>query len=497
LDNLTKIILIPLDNRPVSYSLPIQIGQLNANVQVLVPPRELIGGLFHNTSVDKVLLWLIDTIQNNKIDFIVCSLDTIAYGGLIPSRRNPDTEAMIITRLSDLKIMIESHKKEHETKLYAFSSVMRISNNNINEEEKEYWDKYGELIFEFSYLTHKTQIEQCESDKDKLRELTGKIPEEILRDYLLTRKRNFDINKYYLSWIEDGFIDFLVYSQDDTAKFGLNVIEAQTLKDLITEKNLSSKITVQTGADEIPTDLLTRGLIEKSNEKISIFPVFSTEDGPNIISRYEDRTILESVFGQIDLCGADVVDSEEEADIILLVHTPTQSQNDHAMRIYTDPENEKAVEFCVNTIITTHKPIILADIAFANGSDNLLIRKLLANGINLGALYGFAGWNTTGNTLGSCISMGLSRYIAEKSNNLNFENFKKLLLIRLCDDWAYQTVIRQKIRALTQEADTRILSEELKPFIVNLANKINLSLSKLELSFPWNRTFEVEINLVD
>ncbi|EKE04359.1 MAG: hypothetical protein ACD_20C00085G0016 [uncultured bacterium] len=495
MNSLTKIILIPLDNRPVSYTLPVQIGQLNNNVEVLVPPRELIGGLTHNTNVDNVLLWLNETIQNNKIDFIVCSLDTIAYGGLIPSRRNPDTEAMIMARLSDFKILIENHKKEHNTRLYAFSSIMRISNNNINEEEKEYWDKYGELIFKFSYLTHKIQLEDKKTDKDELREITNQIPEEVLRDYLLARKRNFDVNKYYLSWIEDDFIDFMVYSQDDTAQYGLNVMEGKALQGLISEKDLSSKITVQTGADEIPDNLLIRGLVEKSNQKLSIFPVFSTEKGPNIISRYEDRTILESAFGQTNLCGAQITDSKEKADIILLVHTPANAQNDYAMSIYEDPENEKAIELCINIIKTTDKPVILADIAFANGADNLLAKKLLADGVNLDILYGYAGWNTTGNTLGSSLSMGISRYLAEKSGNLNFENFKKLLLIRISDDWAYQTVTRQKIRALTHEADTLILNEELKPLIINLAKKVNLTLSKIELSFPWNRTFEVEINI--
>ena len=33
--------------------------------------------------------------------------------------------------------------KEKDAKIYAFSSIMRISNNNYNEEEKEYWKDYG------------------------------------------------------------------------------------------------------------------------------------------------------------------------------------------------------------------------------------------------------------------------------------------------------------------------------------------------------------------
>lgn len=493
-----KIILIPLDNRPVSYSLPVQIGKLNKNVEILIPPKNLVGGLTDYTNIDKVLLWINNTLAGNDIDFIVCSLDTVAYGGLIPSRKSCDTKSMIRARLSDFRIIVENikHKHKHNTKLYGFSSIMRISNNNINEEEKEYWDKYGELIFRFSYLKHKSQsVFAYDVDREELENIKNKIPENILNDYLNTRKRNFDINKTYLSWIEEGFLDFLVYSQDDTAEWGYNVQEALALQEMIDDKNLSEKIMVRTGADEISCDLSIRGILDKYNETIYILPVFSTESGKNIISRYEDKTILESTLGQINLCGAEFVDNLEFADIILLVHTPVYAQNDYAMGIYTEPENEEAIKFCANIIKDSDKPVILADIASANGADNALVNNLLAKGVNLKTLYGYAGWNTTGNTLGSAISTGISRYIAEELNSFDTENFKKLFLIRLADDWAYQSVIRQKIRALTDEADIRLLEEELKPFIINLAQKLNLDLPKIELSFPWNRTFEVKINL--
>ena len=42
--NLTKkmnILIIPLDNRPVSYTLPVQIGQINRNVNILLPPENI------------------------------------------------------------------------------------------------------------------------------------------------------------------------------------------------------------------------------------------------------------------------------------------------------------------------------------------------------------------------------------------------------------------------------------------------------------------------
>ena len=82
--------------------------------------------------------------------------------------------------------------KEKNAKIYAFSSIMRISNNNINQEEKEYWSDWGKKIFEYSYNFHKNG--RVETD----------VPQEILKDYLETRKRNFEINKIYNGNIGHG-----------------------------------------------------------------------------------------------------------------------------------------------------------------------------------------------------------------------------------------------------------------------------------------------------
>ena len=64
---------------------------------------------------------------------------------------------------------------------------MRISNNYCNEEEKLYWSSYGKDIFEYSY------------NLDKFGHADTNVPQDIIEDYLLTRKRNFEINKIFSS----------------------------------------------------------------------------------------------------------------------------------------------------------------------------------------------------------------------------------------------------------------------------------------------------------
>ena len=59
--------------------------------------------------------------------------------------------------------------------------------------------------------------------------------------------------------------------------------------------------------------------------------------------------------------------------------------------------------------------------------------------------FGFAAWNTTSNTLGTVIAMMIIKLLAEKYDSYNAEAFKKLMAVRLLDDWAYQANVRSQI----------------------------------------------------
>ena len=177
-----KIGFLPIDNRPVCYTLPKLISQIDESIEFFIPDRNYLGDLTKYAKIEQLFEWLKSLPQ---IDALVLSLDTVAYGGLISSRRCPQTFDDIKRRVEILKQIL----KEKNCKIYAFSSIMRISNNNYNIEEKEYWAQYGKKIFEYSYNFHKNGVSE-----------TNEIPKEILEDYLSTRKRNFEINKIYLGY---------------------------------------------------------------------------------------------------------------------------------------------------------------------------------------------------------------------------------------------------------------------------------------------------------
>ena len=332
---------------------------------------------------------------------------------------------------------------------------MRISNNNYNEEEKEYWSEYGKKIFEYSFEFHKTGIEP-----------NSDIPKNILEDYVKTRTRNFEVNKRLLQFEKDGLFEFLIFSKDDCAQYGFNIMEANELK------NMGANI--KTGADEIPLTLLARAL----KKEIKIFVEYIEPENIDLISNYEDVSIKKSVEGQLELAGFNQVLDSDKADIILIVNNFKIKQGEHVMSWDTEPFN-KAFNM-------PNKSFAIADVRFAHGADNNFVEMLLQN-IDLKKFYGYAGWNTSANTLGSLLATIKTKF---KANQYNDIAFKKLHLIRFLDDWAYQANVRKMINK-PQDISTMMKPYENKLFKILGINPIE----NIKYSYPWNRKFEIEVDL--
>ena len=443
-----KIAFLPIDNRPVCYTLPEMIAKIDSDIEFFIPERELLGGLTKTADIEGLFKWLIDLPE---LDAIVLSLDTIAYGGLIPSRRCPETFEQIKERIDKLKKILETKK----SKIYAFSSIMRISNNNYNIEEKEYWKKWGKKIFDYSYHTHRFGCESC---------ISNMIPSAVLDDYLETRKRNFKINKIYLQWQKEGLFDTLVYSKDDCAQYGFNVQEAQFLEAL-------GGFT-KTGADEIPLTLLARAI----QGDMKVCPIFLEPD-KDLISKYEDVSVEKSVLGQLELANVRV-GLQEDSDVLLYVNNFIEEQGEIVMGVNT--------ESFADEFKTPKTPYMIADVRFANGADNNFIDEFFKNKIDEN-FYGYSAWNTTANSLGSLICAAKVRFFAKKYNP---DAFKKLQAVRFLDDWAYQANVRQTL----ESPDIKALSAGMVNYekIVELALDTKIS---AKYSFPWNRLFEVEVEL--
>lgn len=438
-----NIAFVPIDNRPVCYTLPAQICAADTGINLFMPEREWLGDLKKIADVDKIFQWLKDL---PSADAVILPLDTVAYGGLISSRRSTDTFDKIYNRIERLRGILS----EKNAKIYAFSSIMRISNNNINEEEKEYWNKWGKKIFNYSFCMDKFGT-VCKNE----------VPSDILDDYLATRRRNFEINKTYLQW--GNFFDTLVFSKDDCAEYGFNVQEARELEKL--------GGFVKTGADEIPLTLLARSI----KGKLKVSPIFLEPKYKNLISNYEDVSIENSVRGQLELAGCEVCEPQD-ADILLYVNNFKERQGEIVMKVPAAPYDGLWQK--------PDKPYMIADVRYANGSDNAFVEKLFEKDFD-DNFYGYSAWNTSANSLGSLICAAKVKYFAK---NYNDAAFKKLQTVRFLDDWAYQANVRQQLSL----PDENLIKQKMKPFENRAFEKLGTEYD-VDYKFPWNRLFEVEI----
>ena len=414
------------------------------DVELYLPPRELLGGLTSSAQIYKILSWLKEL---NEIDILIISLDTIAYGGLVSSRRSNDNFETIKERINCLKNIIT----EKGITTYACSSIMRISNNNINEEEKEYWNIWGKKIFDYSFNLHKAQKTKSYDSNAKFSCIRQIIPTEILEDYFSTRKRNFELNKLYLELQKEGVFKYLVFSKDDCAQFGINVAEAEELQEkIITDK---SNAIVKTGADEIPLSLMSKALCDFKKSKLKIYPKFLRPEEINLISKYEDVSILDSVKGQIELCGATLSPTEANADLVLIINNFKDEQGELVMDIATEP-------FCGDFSLP-NKPFVIIDVAYANGADNQFVKKLFEKQIDMKNYLGFAAWNTSANSLGSAICVAMFKL----QSKIKIEAFKRQQFIRFADDWAYQSNCRVSLKELVSKPDEILIEQLMQPFI--------------------------------
>lgn len=444
-----KICFIPIDNRPVCYNLIKEIAKIDNSIELYIPPRSMLGDLKRSADIVGLYSW-INSVPD--VDVIILSLDTLAYGGLVPSRRCPETFNEIQSRMLNFKEVLE----KKNAKIYAVSSIMRISNNNCNEEEKEYWNKYGKKIFEYSYEKHKFA-----SNLGLESPLKMIIPEHILDDYKKTRHRNFKINLMYLEWQKEGFFDTLVFSKDDCAEYGYNVMEAEHLVRMGGQ--------VITGADEIPLALLSKSIKADFN----VAPIFLEDDSKNLISNYEDISIEKSVKNQLEFAGIKITDVED-ADVVLVVNNFKKQQGEIVMKVDTEQFSGE--------LTLPSKPYMVADVRNANGADNNFVEELLSK-FRYDDFYGYSAWNTSANSLGSLICCAKVKYLAKQYNEMAF---KKVQMVRFMDDWAYQANVRQQI-----EKPCNILPL-MKPYEEKISKLLNLPIRN-EYFFPWERIFEVEV----
>lgn len=500
------VLALPVDGRPVTREQVQMVARI-ADCNLLCPPVEALGHFRNAADRDQLADWV---AQNAPVaDGFIFSLDMLVYGGLVPSRFIEDEQSALSERL---QLLVDLKRRYPDKPLYGFCATMRMSNNNENEEEKLYWADYGTDIWAWSFHSDRFSCTGDVEDREQAEAAQKRIPESVQRDYLDTRARNLAVTREVLTLVEDGVIDRLILPQDDTAEYGFNIAERRQLQQQVVERKLQQRVLIYPGADEVIYTLLVHQLQSLRRQKNTQVQPLRIALRPHhraaleeMVARYEDRPVMESIRCQIGAAGAQLVNEESEADVVIAVHCRGSVQGDWAMQYPLSEDlgiDSDWVGQLQQDLIQNKQLVALLDLAYANGGDPELIALLQTANLQetsqavLPALAAYSGWNTASNSIGSLVAQLCAR-LGRPQTAVSPPHNQHLLATRLLDDYLYQSRLRQSLRARQQEqqladGDLPALEDIYLPVARQWLEQQGFSTVTLDsVYFPWNRSFEV------
>ena len=492
-----KIVYLPLDERPCNRKFPPALFE-SGEMHICTPER--LGDKKTPASHQEVESFL--RRECAGADGLIVSFETLLYGGLIPSRLHTLDKAELLRRLSLLR---ELRAVNPGLRIFGFSCIMRCPTYSSSDEEPDYYETWGAELHQLGAARHRAALG---GDGAEAAALEARIPPEVTADYLTRRALNLELNLAVLELASDGTLDFLCIPQDDSAPLGFTAMDQGRVRRSVREKRLQSKVLIYPGADELGLTLLSRMRNTLADRVPAVYVHYAATGAPMVVPPFEDRPLGESVRYQLTAAGCRAAASPETADFILAVTAPGQNIAEASVQPRADLDYDvgrslPAFFAELRYWLDAGKPVSICDNAYCNGGDLELLDLLDAGG-RLMDLAGYAGWNTSANTMGTAIAQGV-RYLYEGAD----QRHDDFLVLRYLEDCGYDSVVRQSVTRdklpplgldyfhageCGGEA-ARLVEQGLREFIArslpSIASRIRLDGVRL----PWKRMFEVDLDV--
>lgn len=489
------LLYVPFDNRPVSLEYAVDTFKA-AGYEMLTPPEEYLANRTFAGDPDKLWQWVIENCR--QADGMVVSADALVYGGLVASRTHHEQAGVLEKRLDKLAKLRDMNPT---ARLYVFSTIMRSPKASAGGVEPPYYDQHGPMIFQLTAMEDKSETAGL-SQKEKWlwAEAKASVPADALQDWMERRAKNFKINSTLIEMTKAGLIDYFLLGRDDTSPYSQSHKEGRALQKQAAKLSLSQYASFP-GADQLGMIMLTRAMNNLEHELPVIAVRYAPGVGEATVPSYEDQPFGKTVVEHIAAAGGIVLRAPLQPDLIMAVNTPQNGVTDEAdWPTNTAVASPGIKEFVdgVQKDIKAGRRVAIADISFANGSDNALLREM-ADRYLLDRLSAYSGWNTASNTLGYAIGQGML------AKRINDTERKRLLAIRYLDEWAYQANVRHELSrdVVYARGGSVVYLNELAPFIQREAerkiryfafmNLWDMPLNTIHVTFPWNRMFEAHI----
>jgi hypothetical protein len=501
-----RIIYVPLDERPCNSKYPaLNVAGID-DCELVMPDPGILGKKKTAGDVEALARWL--RAETPRAQSLILSLESLVYGGLLPSRIHSLGAAECGARLS---LIPELKRANPSIEVSLFGLIMRTPSYSSAEEEPDYCAQYGAKIHRRAWLADKGKRRGLdESETAELARCEADIPASVIADYEGRRKVNSAVLHAALEYVQRGGVDYFLIPIDDSAPYGYSAIDQRAVRLQRRELGLQRIAPMHPGADEAGATLVARTLVRASGKSPTVELLYSSTSGGARIPRYEDRPLEESLVSQIDAAGMRLARHDERSDIILAVNAPGEPMLEAWDQDSADPTYDSLRHLGVFSDeiarrVSDGALVALADVAYSNGADKELVGLLDRSGA-LDGLASYAGWNTAGNTIGTALAQAASELVAP-----NEKRREKLLTYRLLEDCCYQSCVRQELslaapapvsereRAEHFRSGGQIAQRTAERMREVFRVEVSRSLHGAErglvgVSFPWNRYFEIDID---
>ncbi len=494
-----KIVMLPLDERPCNYSYP---AMMPADDELILPPKEFMGDKKTPADTARLAEWLLENIGG--ADACILSLDTLLYGGIVPSRLHHLSLEELKARAG---VVRELRRRNPAMKLYLFQLIMRCPDYSLSDEEPDYYDLCGAELHLFGRYTHKEKLGiLTEEEREDFERVKRTIPQEVLEDFLGRRQTNLAALLYDLEYIKDGTADYFIVPQDDAAVYGFTSMDQITVRSFLKSNSLHMKTAMYPSADDTGLILLGRAVAELNGYRPRIYVHYASTKAEAVVPWFEDRPLGETVKYHILSVYGQQVYSLEEADIVLCVNMGSgmwQEDGSGYVTAYDIERNLAEFVAYIRYALERGKVVSLGDVAACNGSDGELLRLLDGEGLLL-RLHAYAGWNTSSNTLGTAVCQAVLYFFGRDE-----EGRKAFLLHRYYEDCGYMNFVRKDVtenflpalgldyfhadgkRGKVAERVRRGIEEYMKREFPSLAAEVE----EVYAEMPWSRMFETDVRL--
>lgn len=499
--------LIPLDDRPATRAIPQEVAAI-AGVSVATPPLELRPHCRTAPDPEAVSAWF--RTSRARTDAAVVSLDALGFGGLIGSRIGHEPVEDVLALWRPLT--------EPGGPVHAAIVVPRTPNSLDAMEEPDYWSQHGPNLHALS-----AQLASTEDDLAAARSTVAPaVPDDVATDWTGRRLRQHTLALAALSMAQRGTLDTLVVGVDDAAQKSLSARAQADLARWSQIAGTTDRVIVHPGADETGAVLVARAIgqhLGLSGPRVAV--ACADADGLDRPAPYETGPVRLTVVRQLEAAGAAVVDDPADADVVLVVHPPfcpvcgasAGCAVDHASWAGTpedtwDWDGARRTATVVAELLAAGHRVALADVAQPNGADPALVGAL-APVMSWADLDGYGAWNTAGNTLGTVAAQLVVAHLGRLAGSFDAQAHRLAIARRVVEDYGWMSVVRHKARVELGSDPARhddvsgahpaaaAWEDELREILATSPGLQGLQVVPGSLSFPWGRTFEIDLSIVD